>query len=290
MIMPSEKRMKRRVFPAKQILSITAASLILGSSVPAEALSLRDLFLRGVQVIQLSNISTRQEVALGEQMHRNLLAKGMRINRDRALNSYLGRVGSRIARETRRSNVPYRFFVVDDNAVNAYATSGGFVYVTKGLMKAADNEAQLASVVAHEAAHIDERHLIKQIRKATIAQGLVATALGSDRNVLAGIGVELLVKRPQGRGDEFDADEKGLRILRDAGYATSAMPAFMTKLLGGRRSPTFLSTHPAVPDRLNALENRIRSGYQNECDRSPSLQSCGLSESDYNARVRSRIR
>ena len=276
-------------FPTQRLVSIAATSILLGlSSLPVQAVSWRDLFIRGSQVIRLQSISPRQEVALGAQMHQNLLSRGVRLSRDRALNDYLNRVGSRISRYTRRPDVPYRFFVVQDQAVNAFATSGGYIYITTGLMKAADNEAQLASVVAHEAAHIDERHLVKQLRQSSLTRGIASSVFGS-RSALAGIGVDLLVNRPRGRRDEYDADEKGLRILRDAGYDTSQMTAFMSKLLGGRQAPTFLSTHPAVPARLRALDQMIKEGPRNECDSDRIPASCGVDEAEYRARVKSRI-
>ena len=275
---------------ANRFISIAAAGMIVGvSGGTAAAISWRDFFLRGVQVIQLSNISTRQEIALGEQMHNNLQAQGMKLSRSRDLNAYVSGIGRRLERVAKRTKIPYRFHVVQDDAVNAYATAGGYVYVTTGLMKTADNEAQLASVLAHEVAHIEEKHLIKQIRKQTVTRGLVATALGSDRNVLANIGVELLVNRPQSRGDEFEADGTGLEILRDAEYATSEMPRFMQKLLGGGRTPTFLSTHPAVPARIAKLESQVRSNGQNGCSNTRIPVSCGVDDNQYDREVRARL-
>ncbi|MCM1981663.1 M48 family metallopeptidase [Lyngbya confervoides] len=275
---------------AKRWMSVAVASVVLGSgSLPAQAISWRDFLFRGIQVIQLSNVSPRQEVSLGEQIHSNLQQRGMRLNRDRRLNSYVDQIGQRLSNSVSRSNIPYRFFVVQDDAVNAYATAGGFVYVTTGLMKLADNEAQLASVMAHEVGHIEEKHLIKQIRQATLAQGIAATALGTDRNVLANIGVELLVRRPQSREHEYDADRTGLEILRRAGYATSEAPRFMEKLLSGGRPPTFVSTHPAVSDRIVELRRQIAASPNTGCERTPIPASCGVNNAEYQALVRNRI-
>ena len=283
--MPFQSRNSQSKFVA-----LIAAGLVLGVSAPAvQAISWRDLFLRGVQVIQLSNVSTRQEVALGDQIHKNLQAQGMKLNGDRRLNAYVDRIGDRLAKEAKRTKIAYRFYVVDDNAVNAYATAGGYVYVTTGLMKTADNEAQLASVVAHEISHIEEKHLIQQIRQQTITQGLVSTALGSDRNVLANIGAELIFNRPKSRGDEYEADATGLEILRKANYSTRAMPNFMRKLLGSGRSPTFLSTHPAVPNRITKLESLISSGPTNDCDVNNMPSYCGVDRDYYNGEVKSRL-
>ncbi|NJK41667.1 MAG: M48 family metalloprotease [Acaryochloridaceae cyanobacterium SU_2_1] len=248
----------------------------------AQAIPFQDLIFRGIQVIQLSNLSSREEQALGEQIHRNLQQQGMKLHRGQALNQYVTRIGQRLVDAGARRRIPYIFQVVDDDSVNAYATMGGRVYVTTGLIAAADNEAQLASVIGHEIGHIERQHLVKQIRKTMIAQGLATAVTGSNRSQVANIGISLLVSRPQGRADEFEADSEGLRILREADYASSAMPNFMRKLLNpGRQTPTFLSTHPAVPDRIVRLEDEIRSGPKNECDRTPTLASCGLNQARY---------
>jgi beta-barrel assembly-enhancing protease len=265
------------------LLGITLAIL------PAQAIPVEQLLLRGIQVVQLSNISPQQEVALGSQMHQNLLGKGTKLSNDSALNSYVREIGQRLISSSSRKPIPYVFSVVDDKAVNAFATTGGYVYVTTALMKTADNEAQLASVISHEIGHIEKRHLIKQIRQATIARGLVAGALGLDRNVAANLGIELLVSRPGSRDDEFQADQVGLQNLRNANYATSAMPAFMQKLLRPGGTPTFLSTHPAVPDRIRALEKGIQTGPKNNCDPDPKVNSCGLDGTAYQQKVKNRL-
>ena len=275
------------------LATATAASLAIGiPSRPAEALPLGDLIFRGIQVIQISNLSDRQEVEIGEQMHRNLISSGrLRITNNQYLNDYVNYVGQRLVAAGSRRNIPYTFLVSEDPQVNAFATMGGRVYVTTGLMQAADNEAQFASVVAHEIAHIERRHLVKQIRQRMVAQGVVAAATGSSRNQLANLGIELALNRPHSRSHEYQADQDGLRILRAADYATPAMPAFMRKLLnpGTRQTPTFLSTHPAVPDRVAALEEQVQSGEQNVCDRTPTLTDCGLNERDYADQVKSQL-
>jgi beta-barrel assembly-enhancing protease len=255
-----------------------------------QAVPLQDLFFRGIQAAQLSNLSDSQEMQIGAQMHQNLLSQGVRLSSDPALNRYVTGIGQRLAPFNRRPRLPYNFFVVQDKGVNAFATMGGYVYVTTGLLRAADNEAQVASVIGHEMGHIERKHLLQQIRQSMLAQGLASALLGQGRSQLANIGVDLLVRRPLSRDDEYEADRVGLRTLRDADYATSAMPEFMRKLLqSGGGSPTFLSTHPAVPARLKALDTAIRSGPTNRCDRSPRLPVCGLDDAAYQGAVRQRV-
>lgn len=269
--------------------AMTAASLAVGSMLPAKALPLGELLFRGIQVMQFSTLSDRQEVEIGNQMHRSLASRGMRLHTGAAVNNYVNQIGQRLATASRRPQVPYQFYVVHDSRVNAFATMGGKVYVNTGLMQAADNEAQLASVISHEIGHNDERHLVNQLRKRMIAEGLVVAATGSSRNQIANLGVDLLVNRPQSRDHEYDADKVGLRILRQAGYATSAMPEFMKKLLDTNRRITLFDTHPAVPARIQALNQAIRSGPKNQCDRLPDLPDCGLDHQAYRQFLRNAL-
>jgi beta-barrel assembly-enhancing protease len=268
------------------VLSLFTAATCAVVVAPVRAIPLEELLFRGIQVLQISSISEQQEIQLGAQMHENLQRQGTRLITDSTLNRYVTDVGQRLAGASSR-RIPYRFHIADDKSINAFATMGGYVYVTSGLMKAADNEAQLASVMGHEIGHIEKRHLLAQIKQNMIARGLVASTLGQSQ--LANMGVELLVSRPLSRQDEYQADQVGLRILRDSNYATSAMPTFMRKLVrGGGGTPTFLSSHPAVPDRLKVLERSIASGPTNRCGSDSRVESCGLDEAAYQSQVKQR--
>lgn len=251
------RRSSRRWFYPFISLAI-AVGLVVGSPSPSPALPWADLIFRGVQIIQLSKVSDREEVAIGRQINQQLLSSEFRLYRNRAINEYVDQIGQRLAAKSDRPKIPYTFQVVQDDRVNAFATAGGYVYVTTGLMKIADNEAQLASVLGHETGHIEGRHLLQQMRQTAITRG-IATAAGLDRSTLAAIGVELALSRPNSRQDEYEADQRGLRILSKAGYAPSAMVAFMEKLLKGGSLPTFLSTHPNTKDRIEALKRSINS-------------------------------
>jgi predicted Zn-dependent protease len=251
----SRRHQHRWLYPLLSL--IVAFGIFVGSLQPSQALPWFDLLIRGVQVIQLSNVSDKEEIQLGKQINQQLVSREFQLYRNESVNRYVDQIGQRLAARSDRSNIPYTFQVVNNKSVNAFATAGGFVYVTTGLMTTADNEAQLASVLAHEIGHISNRHLIQQMRQTAIAGG-VATAAGVDRNRAVQIGVDLALRRPNSRQDEFEADQTGLRTLRRAGYAESAMVAFMEKLLKqGRSAPTFLSTHPATSDRITALRREI---------------------------------
>ncbi len=235
---------------------IVAAGIWVISPEPTQAFSLPELIFRGIQVIQLSNMSDRQEVTVGQQINQQLTKSEFKLDRNRATIVYINRIGQRLAQESDRPDIPYTFQVIDDDNINAFATMGGFVYVNKGLMAAADNEAQLASVIAHEIGHISARHSIKQMRQMAIASG-VASAAGLDGSRAVQIGVELALRRPHSRQAEYEADQLGLQSMGRSGYAQSGMVDFMKKLLNQPSAPSILSTHPATSDRIAAISQAI---------------------------------
>ncbi|AHJ27508.1 M48 family metalloprotease [Nodularia spumigena CS-584] len=258
---------------------VVALTLCLSTPMPGNAFDIRSLLFQGIQVIQMSNMSDRQEVDLGKQMNQQLQSGDIRFSRNSQINRYVEQIGQRLVASSSRPNLPFTFQVVEDDAINAFATLGGFVYIHTGLMKAAENEAELASVIGHEIGHITGRHLVQQMRQRAIANG-VASAAGLERNAAVGIGLELALNRPRSRQDEFDADNRGLLAMTEAGYAPSGMVSFMQKLMQKRGSiPAFLSTHPGTSDRINALQNSINA--------QPSKQRDGLDNAAYRANIRS---
>lgn len=222
------------------------------------------LLIQGAQIIQLSNVSESQEIQLGSAINQQL-GRQVRISSNRALTDYVNQIGQRLVRTSARPNLKYIFQVVDDDNINAFATMGGYVYVNKGLLKAADNEAQVAGVIGHEIGHITGRHALQHMKQAAIAQGL-SVLTGVDQNQLVQIGVELAVNRPRSRQDEYDADRRGLNNLILAGYAPTAMPEFMKKLMSSSSPPEILSTHPAVPERVARLNQMIPAAYKNRTE------------------------
>ena len=266
---------KRWFYPLISLL--VAAGVCLSTPLPSQATPLWRVLLEGAQVIQLSNVSDRQEVKIGKQINQRLGRQGVKFYRNSRVNRYVNRIGQRLAAQSDRPNLPYKFQVVQDNNINAFATAGGYVYVHTGLLKAADNEAELASVIAHEIGHIGGRHLVKQLRQTTLASG-VATALGVKQDTLVNIGVELALRRPNSRRHEYDADRRGLETLTNAGYAPSGMVTFMQKLLNKGSVPTLFSTHPATSSRIRSLKTQIET--------LPNKGNDGLNRASYKANIR----
>jgi predicted Zn-dependent protease len=241
------------------LLAVVAAlSISLSNVQPSYGISWLELVIRGIQVVQISNISNAQEVALGKEINQELVNSGQaKIYRNQAINDYINQIGQKLAKTSKRPDIPYTFQVVDDKNINAFATMGGYVYVNKGLIATADNEAELASVIGHEIGHIVARHSVEQMRDRAISQGLLSAA-GLDRSDAIKIGVELAVSRPNSRSDELEADRFGLENLTQANYAPAGMLGFMQKLLKqGGSTPEFLSTHPATSERIKILQQLI---------------------------------
>ncbi|MGJ5673162.1 MAG: M48 family metallopeptidase [Nostochopsis sp.] len=229
----------------------TAASVGLSTPKPAEALPFQDLIVPGIQYFQLSNLSTKEKVKLGSNIHQQVRSK-YKVG----TNANITRIGQNLVRFSSCSQTPFKFYVVQDSSINAFATTGGYVYLHTGLINAADNEDQLASVMAHEIAHICNDDLVNKLRQAQLAQGAASLA-GLNSSKLTSVAYQLAVDLPNSREAEFNADAKGLQYLQRAGYNPNAMPAFLKKLVNRSSTPAFLSTHPNPRERISVLERKI---------------------------------
>jgi len=259
-LMHSLRRLgKRTLYGA--IALVVATGLVIATPQPSKAdLNLFDLIFNGIQYIQLSNLSAGQEVDLGRQTDRALKRQGVRVlNPDLPVSRYVNEIGQRLAASSDRNNIPYTFQVVADNSINAFATSGGFVYINTGVVRAAENESELAGVLAHEIGHIVGRHSVNRMREITLANGIVG-ALGVSQDDLVNIGVQLALFLPNSRSAEYEADELGFFNMGRAGYDQRGLIAFMENLRGG--TPEFFSSHPDPDNRVNRLRTMYEESHQ----------------------------
>ncbi|MEO0984246.1 MAG: M48 family metallopeptidase [Cyanobacteria bacterium J06639_14] len=257
------------------IALIVATGLVATTPQPSRAdINWFDLIFRGIQYVQLSNLSDEQEVELGQQTDQALKQQGVTIYDDNPdIVAYVEEIGQRLAATSQRSQIPYTFQIVDDDSINAFATSGGFVYINKGLMQEAETEAELAGVMAHEIGHIVGRHAINQMREITLASG-IAGALGVDQSTLVAIGVELALFRPHSREAEYEADGLGFENLGAAGYDQQGSVTFMQKLAdGGGSPPEFFSTHPHPENRVDRLQTMYDESAQADATDGSSTQA-----------------
>ena len=222
------------------------------------AFDILDAVQGAVQYIQVSNISDEQEVAIGKQTNQQVLSQ-YQLYDNPQVQQYVSDLGQELVNSSDSRDIPFNFQVLASDEVNAFATPGGFVYVTTGLLKTAENRAQLASVMAHEIGHINQKHGIKGLKQAVAAQGIAST-VGLDTNTLAPIAYRLAVDLPQSRSFEYEADNTGLEILQQAGYPPAAFANFLTKLKDSGGTPEFLRTHPSSENRIEAISEKTEDG------------------------------
>lgn len=206
-------------------------------------------------------VSDEQEKQLGLQVKEQLETKEqIRYLDDPAVNGYVQGVAGKILARAKedRPEVEWSVKVIDDpKTVNAFATPGGFLYVYSGLLLAADDTAEVAGVLGHESGHVVARHSARQMVNAVGLEALAAVALGQNSSGAAQLAAGLAGKTAllaYGRSDETEADEYGARYASAAGYDPHGIATFFQKLAKGEgKTPgwaTFLSTHPATPDRI----------------------------------------
>jgi predicted Zn-dependent protease len=219
-----------------------------------------------------SSLTLDDEYHIGLQVMRQLRDEGQIIE-DPEATEYLQALGSRIvAQATGDSGQRFSFFFVNDDTINAFALPGGFVGVNYGLVLATRNEAQLAGVLAHEIAHVTQRHIARRVRSqgrqsiatmaAILAAVLVGAATGSSDAALGGISIAQGAAMQQQinftRANESEADRVGMSFLAAAGFDPYGMPDFFETM--GRRNPILASNRNVLPEILQShpvTTNRI---------------------------------
>ena len=215
---------------------------------------------------ELSLVSESQEIQMGKEAAAQV-QQSIGYYNDPALQAYVSGIGMKMAKASERPNLPWEFHVVNDASVNAFALPGGFIFVTRGLMTAINDEAELATVVGHEIGHVTNRHSVQQMSKAELAQvGLgIGSILSSDVAKLAGLasqGLSLLFLK-YSRDAENQADKAGFRYALNANYNVSEMANVfqtldrMSQASGGGKLPEWLSTHPDPGTRVQNTEQRL---------------------------------
>jgi predicted Zn-dependent protease len=211
-----------------------------------------------------STLSLDDEYHIGLQVMRQLRDEGQIIE-DPEATEYIQALGSRIvAQATGDSAQRFSFFFVRDNTINAFALPGGFIGVNYGLVLATRNESQLAGVLAHEIAHVTQRHIARRVRSqgrqsiATVASILAAiligAATGSGDATMGGIAMAQGAAMQQQinftRANENEADRVGMSFLASAGFDPYGMPDFFETM--GRRSPVLATSRNALPEILQS--------------------------------------
>jgi beta-barrel assembly-enhancing protease len=277
---------------SKSIAWLLSVLLIFGNSrvMPAE---LPDIGSPASAVISQS-----EEYRIGRMIVRNLRDEGV-ILEDPEVTEYLQSIGSRIAAQTPQGGQQFQFFAVREGTINAFALPGGFIGVNYGLILATKNESELASVLAHEIAHVTQRHIARTVKAqskqsitavaAILAAVLVGAVSGGSGDVAQGAialaqGAAAQQQINFTRANEYEADRVGIGFLAAAGFDPFAMPSFFETM--SRRSglaatyvPEMIQSHPVTSNRIAESRNRAQQA-----------TSDSVSESGSYALIRERLR
>lgn len=215
-------------------------------------------------------MSVEEEKELGARLLR-MVKEQAQLVEDPEVVGYVRGVGRKVLAQVGTSFFDYRFFVIQDAALNAFAMPGGLVFVHSGLIEAVDNEDELLCVIAHEIGHVEGRHVARRMERmqrvnlATAAMAIAGIFLGSPKAgsaILATSGaLNASIALKYSRADEEEADRRGYAWICKAGYDPGGLIAVLKKMqrhrwLGSDRIPSYLSTHPGAAERVTYLEHQ----------------------------------
>jgi Zn-dependent protease with chaperone function len=209
--------------------------------------------------------SPQQDIQIGQQQARQAEQQLPMLNNAR-VDDYLNQLGQRLASHGPYNIYSFHFKCVNDRQINAFALPGGYVFINRGVIEAADDEAQLAAVMSHEISHVLLRHGTNQASKAYAAEvplallgGMMGNSLGG---LLAQVGANFAVSSvflKYSRTDETQADVLGTQILHDSGYDPRAMAQFFEKIeaMNKNQPIQFFSDHPSPENRIGRVDEEI---------------------------------
>ncbi|MDW8095720.1 MAG: M48 family metalloprotease [Aquificaceae bacterium] len=196
--------------------------------------------------------------------------------RDRELTMYVNKIGKYMALYSNRPEVEFRFGILNTDHVNAYSAPGGYIFITKGCLMLVKDESELAGILAHEIAHVSERHIVKElnIRGESVVGlgGLSALLSGPAGTVEKTLSVfldqayELLFSKGYKMQQEYDADRIATEMLYLAGYDPHALKRFLQRIGNSEYRDQMQKTHPGISDRVVALDKFLSTNNLREDD------------------------
>jgi predicted Zn-dependent protease len=217
-----------------------------------------------------ATLTPQDESRLGAQMHYQI-QYDTPLLRDKVVDAYVANLGQRIAAAAPESSTGYRFFVVVDDDINAFAGPGGYVYINTGTIRRARNVSELAGVMAHEIGHVAKRHVARNVERrqtantarqiGMVAGAVAAGAAGATAANLIGGAASLAALNSFGRDAEREADVFAAEVMPRAGYDPEGLVTFFHTLIGeatpGAQGSSFLSDHPATQERIEEARKAI---------------------------------
>jgi predicted Zn-dependent protease len=230
--------------------------------------------LAGLAAARCATVSPEEERQLGRKEAEEV-ERTVGLVRDRRLVEYIEGIGARLGQAAGRPDVTWQWSVADEAEANAFALPGGWVYVTRGLLALTNREDEVAGVLAHEMAHVLERHAVSRVEAATplavlfgVPSGILGMVSPTLGGIVGGAGrvVSGLTLAPYSREQEREADRIGVALCARAGWDPAALGGFLgtleraDALAGGAPSgSSFFSTHPSTPDRVASIESAARA-------------------------------
>lgn len=246
----------------KRLCLILAFALIAAPPVRAQFGGLKKVLDRAKSLSEL-HITDEDERALGAAISQNIRDL-YGVQQDEAATRYVNLVGRVIAEKTDRPGLDWQFIILDSDSTNAFAAPGGFIHITRGALAVMQSEAELAGVLAHEIAHVTERHTIKSIQKMkgiTLADD--QTSLTGNSQVFKAVADKATeaILLGFGRGEELESDAVGLELAAACRYAPAGLPKFLETLRDRysqhqQRAGLFAS-HPETAERLERIHSLI---------------------------------
>ena len=213
------------------------------------------------------HISDADERKIGEQVSQ-LVRTEYGVFQDKAVTKYVSLVGMALAKASTRPDLKWEFIVLDTDGVNAFASPGGIVHITRGALGFIKSEAELAGVLAHEVAHITKKHTVNAIRNNKTFELGADMAPGSNALIegLANVAYDNIVEKGFDRGDEEDADAVGIKLANSVAYNPAGLGTFLTKLVERNKDQepqkgrnALFASHPETKGRIDKLNRLIKS-------------------------------
>lgn len=207
-----------------------------------------------------SGIGINEEMSIGGSVAVEIAALNGGIWKDEEATLRLNLIGKSLSRYSDRPGLTYRFALLNSETINGYSAPGGYIFITKGAYLAAENDDQLAGILAHEIAHVTRRHALKIISRSELIAGLSEVASGSGNEYAQyDIGVDkisnTLLKTGYDPASEFDADRTGRELAANTGFDRNGLRDFLLKLQSSTTAPgTIFSTHPPLEERITRLK------------------------------------
>jgi predicted Zn-dependent protease len=248
----------------RSIIAVTCAvALAAPSLATAEQLGKLGGALKRAQQFKDVEMTDAEEAQLGAEVSTRIRAR-YGVVQNQAVHRYVTLVGTALAQASSKPALAWTFIVLDTDAVNAFASPGGFVHITKGALANLKDESELAGVLAHEIIHITDKHTIRAIQKGKLVQmGADETVAGNNALMgkLADKAYEV-IEQGFGRGEELESDEKGVVLANTVGYAPQGMNGFLTMLVERNKNAPpakngLFASHPETKERMDKMTRQI---------------------------------